>query len=537
MDRALPRRSFCLLSWIGLAALLASCASVLPRHAPPAAVDLESVLDAHARAHGLSRDGQLPGAMHTRAEVEALGFLGTLETWSEPPLSTWARMDLGAIALETGFDGSAGWIRDRNGAVRSTSGHESAGMLMDALLTTGAYVLRQPPVPLHRELVDEDGDPATLEVALRLPQREAAPMILAFDARNFRLLRTTWDNGQSVDVTQYHDYRREGGRLLAHRVQMSYGPTATLLATVSSVERTAPRGPRAYAHPEAEAMDDVRFRPGTSSASLAMEPGFDHILLRARVNGRHEGLFLLDSGAGSNVVHAGRLRELGLSAVGTAEATGATGTAAAQFVAIDSLELGGLVARHQSWVTLDLTKLEAHFGPRLLGVLGYDLLQRVVTEVDYDRRVVHFHARAAWIPPADGVRLPVRMQQNVPAVQARVEGIEAWLHLDTGSDNTLDLTTHFVQAHGMLDDRADLQPVLTNGVGGTAQAQRGLLRTLELAGVTFEQLPCTFNSAREGVLGGEVVSGVLGAGVLSRFHCAFDYAGNCVWLVPRQRLP
>jgi hypothetical protein len=79
--------------------------------------------------------------------------------------------------------------------------------------------------------------------------------------------------------------------------------------------------------------------------------------------------------------------------------------------------------------------------------------------------------------------------------------------------------------------------VLTNGVGGVAQAQRGTLRRLDLAGVTFEELPCTFNTASEGVFGGDVVAGVIGAGVLSHFHCAFDYAGGSVWLLPRERLP
>lgn len=522
---------------LGTVTALGGCAFLTRTHGPSRPLQLDGVLDAHARAQGLSRDGQLPGALHTRADVEALGFLGTLETWSEPPLSTWARMDLGAIALETGFDGRAGWIRDRNGAIRATSGHELAGMLLDALLTTGAYVLRQPPVPLQRALVEQDGDPSTVEVTLQLAQEGVAPMVLALDARSWRLVRTTWNNGQSVDVTNYHDYRHDGGRMVAHTVQMTYGPTSTLLATVSSVERTAPRGVHAYAHPEGRDTPDLAFPAQRASSLLPMEPGFEHVLIHARVNGTRDGLFLLDTGSGSNVIHTARLRELGLTASGEAQATGATGTAAAQFVAIDSLELGGLVLRHQSWVALDLTALEAHFGPQLLGVLGYDLLERVVAEVDYDRRSVRFYERGIWVPPAPAQRLELRMQQNVPSVAATVEGIPAWLHLDTGSDNTLDLTTPFVRQHRLLEGRGELQPTVANGVGGPVQALRGTLRTVTLAGVTFDDVPCTFNSAEAGVFGGDIVAGVVGAGLLSRFHCAFDYAGSCVWLTPRERLP
>jgi hypothetical protein len=318
---------------------------------------------------------------------------------------------------------------------------------------------------------------------------------------------------------------------------MTYGPTSTLLATVSSVERTAPRGPQAYAHPGTASTADIAFPAQRSSAALPMEPGFEHVLVHARVNGVHDGLFLLDTGAGSNVLHSSKLAELGLTAAGAAETNAATGTATGQFVAIDSLELGGLVLRRQSWVTLDLAALEAHFGPRLLGVLGYDLLHAVVLEVDYAQRAVRFYERGAWAPTAAATRLPVRMQQNVPAVEAVVEGIPAWLQLDTGSDNTLDLTSPFVRAHHLLEGRSGLQPALARGVSGAAPALRGTVRSLSLAGVTVEDLPCTFNTSDAGVFGGDIVAGVVGVGVLSYFRCVFDYAGNSVWLTPRQRLP
>jgi hypothetical protein len=124
------------------------------------------------------------------------------------------------------------------------------------------------------------------------------------------------------------------------------------------------------------------------------------------------------------------------------------------------------------------------------------------------------------------------MDANVPTARVSIEGIEAWVHLDTGSDNELDLSAPFVQEHKLLasKDRGELSPAGVRGIGGSSRAMRGFLRRLEFGSFVFHDLPANFSTSNEGVMGSTDVAGVLGAGILSRFHLYLDYASSRLWI-------
>jgi hypothetical protein len=260
-------------------------------------------------------------------------------------------------------------------------------------------------------------------------------------------------------------------------------------------------------------------------------------MLRGRLDDRHEGLFLLDTGAGSSILNAAHLPRLGLDPEGVLRAIGAGGEAEGALVAVESLRLGRMELPAQSWVSLDLSAMEPWLGGEVLGVLGYDTLSLAVVEIDYDRGWVRFHPAASFRPPRGSVPVPVRLDQNIPTVEVEIEGRRAWVHLDTGSDNHLDLTAPYVRREGLLVDRGGLTETGTLGLGGRAPALQGRLAEFELAGFRFEDLPVNFNQAEEGVFANREIAGVLGAGVLRAFHLALDYSRRTLWLSPGAHAP
>jgi len=515
---SIPRCAWPLLSLLSITAALRASASV-------ADVDLEAVLDHHAAAHGLPRDEALVDARHVVANLDAFGMTGRLENWSEHPLRSWTRLELGPMVLETGYDGNNGWIRDRNGLVRKAEGLEENGLLLEALVSTGAYVLRRPPIAMRRDLLAVSDSTVSLFVEPLLGEAE----ILLLDAHSHRLLESRWNSGQFDERTSYTDYDWMSGLLMPRRTLLQMGDQFEFRATLVEFERAEARGADFYRMPDATARNQILLSQATDSGRIPMIGEGHHILLHGSI-GEESGNFLLDSGAGSNVIHEGRLEKLGLASLGAVEAMGVAGSQRASFVDIAEVDLLGLRLLQQSWMSLDFSELEFALGHPLLGVLGYDTFFQLITHVHYGERWVRFYDVGQFVAPEDAIPLPLRLDANVPTIEVSIEGIPAWVHVDTGSDNTLDLARPFVELHHLLTDRGQLGESGVAGLGGVGKSQRGSLRDFRMGPFEYDDFTAYFHEAGDGIFENRSVAGILGAGVLADFECWFDYSRHTLWL-------
>ncbi len=104
-------------------------------------------------------------------------------------------------------------------------------------------------------------------------------------------------------------------------------------------------------------------------------------LVQATINGRAQGLFLLDTGASYCVITPGLARELALSPTGSfATVLTANGAVKAPVVRLRSLELNGTRAHDIQAIVHDAV------GPKLDGVIGLNFLNRYRYAVDPQRR-------------------------------------------------------------------------------------------------------------------------------------------------------
>ncbi len=522
--------------WVALVCVASPVAAHGQATSDHGSASIETVLDWHADAHGFSRTTAMTSALFIRATVEAFGMEGELTAWTEAPLRRWTRLELGAMTLESGFDGETGWIRDRNGAVRATAGAEHTGMLLDALVHSGEYVLRQPPVGVKRRLMEVDGNPETLELVVEPADGDAE--VLVIDRGTMRRVGTLWDTGSATEQTRFHSWQWVDGVLVPESFTVSMAENADLHFRVVEARHTPPRGKAAYQLPR-DVPQTVVFHRGADSGWIPMLGQGDHILLYGVVNENREGAFLLDTGASGNVLESSLVDELGLVATGQVDATGVAGTATARFVDVEHVEvggkLGGLTLVQQNWLSLDFSQIEPLLGHDVLGVLGYDLLSRTVLEVDYLTREVRFRSPDSFEPRKGAVPVKLRLDQNVPTVAISINGHEGWVHVDTGSNNTLDLAGAFTRQHDLLATQDTLRDSGLVGLGGERSSLRGTLDRVELGGFEFHELPAYFHDTDEGVFASRTLAGVMGAGVLRQFHCAFDYSQQTLWLSPTMR--
>jgi hypothetical protein len=242
---------------------------------------------------------------------------------------------------------------------------------------------------------------------------------------------------------------------------------------------------------------------------------------------------LVDTGAGANFLDSGVAERLGLESEGRVPTLGVGGNAQSSFVHVDSLRIGDVGIYDQSWMASDFSGVRDWFEYPPSVVLGYDFLSRTVLEVDYDARVVRFHDPVSFEPPEGATSLPLRMDANIPSIEVLIEGHPAWLHVDTGSNSGLDLAQPFVEEHEMLNDRETTESGGLRGVGGVARSRFGRIEELQLGEIVLERVPTGFNEAEDGIFARDDVAGILGAAVLSGYHCWFDYPARTLWLAER----
>jgi Aspartyl protease/PDZ domain len=264
--------------------------------------------------------------------------------------------------------------------------------------------------------------------------------------------------------------------------------------------------------------------------TLAFENRQAHILLSGLVSGsagQRPIRLILDSGAGGLLLDINKLRSWGLKPSGKATVTGA-GNSAAQVVQIPSLAFGE--AR--------LENIGAFAAPipqemQADGLIGYDLISRLITKIDYANGQVTLLPQAAFAPPTGGniTMLPLQFEHNIPVTYAQVDGIKGTFEIDTGASGSLILFKPFVEKNGLRNRYYPRVETITGkGIGGYLEGDLVNLKELTLGGFTMTKVLTDLSRQTAGGFFSETHAGNIGAEILSRFTVTFNYAHKKLYL-------
>ena len=264
-----------------------------------------------------------------------------------------------------------------------------------------------------------------------------------------------------------------------------------------------------------------------------------HLIIPVRVNGSDRLRFAFDTGAAATVVfETARTQSLGLD-VERAIKLGETGDAPGvpvnivnnASVSLDGLGLTGMTILH---VPLTGNQLfggpdEAYFD----GAIGYDLLRRFVTEIDYVRKTISFSrapATRAFAAPWQAV--PIDLSRGVPVsavqLESQVAGRESVaLIIDTGAPSYLYLNPDLTRGV-VVPERS--YPEASNTFYGPVERTVGRVKTFSIGPFTFDNQLAHFDQADFKDLGPAI--GLIGNGVLRNFDLVLDYSTQTMWMRP-----
>lgn len=469
---------------------------------------------ASARA-ALGEDG-FTGEIRVRGTGEVRGVP---VTWARNchASGTFVETVTGVLGHGVGYDGATGWRVDETGMPGPLELDDLDEQIVVMAVWTGHWASGGAIV----DHVASDGGRTI--VGLRARDAATRRYRLILDATT-HLPRRLEPVGRDDVVLELDDFRPGGFGKLPYVVRLREAWLVDTLR-VETAERAAAAS--SCAAPR-ERPHDIEL---AAAAPLAWRRTRGKVpLVRAAIDGRDAGWFVLDTGAGGLAIADHVAARLSLPEVGRRIVRTSDGVAGAPFRTAQTLHIGPATIHRPRFLELDLAGFSRATGVSLAGILGYDLFMRAAITIDPG-------AGIAIAPAAgDGDGVDLRFQAGCPVIAARVPGssgaCDGLFAIDTGSAAAV---TFAAGAGAQVAMRSRGRSML-RGVSGSVAARAGELAWIEIAGHRIEDVAAVIAHPGSGATGDPTpeprVLGSLGMAVLQHFALTFDYRRQ--WLQLRR---
>jgi len=429
----------------------------------------------------------------------------------------------GRLPFSRGYDGETCWRRDWTDTPNRMQLLDRELTLVRAWFLTHFWLSDE--APLQVDVLEAGEGAVQLKWRLDGSQLDGT---LAIDAETWLPVRMRVENGDDSETLEFDEF---GDRLgFVHPTAWRLVNSTGLAQTYTS--KTASRSEDASIFaPDLSSPEDTRFDATISPRLESRRGPGGHVLVKGLIAGREEW-FIFDTGAGTMCIDAKFADEVGLDRFGRIVASGIGGKTTTAFRAGEDLQLGAMTYEQPVFMELELDFLTGAMGTRVAGIVGYELLQRAVAEVDVVDGTVALHDPSR-LKLDDALWEELMIHSRHPCVRARFEGErEEWFKIDTGAGGTVSFHAPAVSRLNLLEGR-ETSSSSAGGVGGRVSTRSGSIEYFELGGHTFDAPHVEFALEAVGAFSDEFTTGNIGAAFLRPFRLFFDYPNRRIQFVPR----
>lgn len=470
--------------------------------------------------------------LHTRVRASTGGLSGPAESWDDVRaghyVDTYA---LGPVQGAEGFDGQA-WSQDSSGQTRvDDSGEGREGSANESYRRSLAYWYPE----RHQAEISDAGDRTDGGRAfhvLRIVPAGGRPFEIWIDAQTFLIDRTVERTTHDTRTVLLSDYREVNGLRFPFASRATNGETKyDTTSAVETIEVNPAVDAARFHRPEGK-THDFAIAGGKTSETVPFRLLNNHIYVRVKLNGKPLQV-LFDTG-GANILTPSAVERLGLKSEGSLQVHGSgEGSESAAVAKVDELALGDVTLRDQFFLVLPLAGLADVEGVDVDGIVGFEVLKRLVTRVGYAAGELTFVLPGAFHEPAGATVVPFTFEGQTPQVEGAIDGVKGLFTIDTGSRSSLTLNSPFAAGHGLKEKYAPkVEAVSGWGVGGGVRSLITRARVLELGSVQVPAPVTDLALVQKGALANRYLAGNVGGGVLRRFDITFDYGHQRLYFQP-----
>jgi len=268
------------------------------------------------------------------------------------------------------------------------------------------------------------------------------------------------------------------------------------------------------------------------------------IILPIKLNGAGPYNFIIDTGSESGMVFdKWVIGENNLVDARTIPVYAADGNKVTDLWVANNLNIGlpGVQGRQQSMLVLqeNFIDIENVIGVNAHGILGSEIFNRFVVEIDYDKKKLKLFEPEGFKPPRGYKGFPITLENYRPFIRTTVKQkgekpIEVKLLIDTGASSALFLDANSYPQINLPDKTVD--HTLGRALVGVIEGKIGRVDRL-LIGKKFKFKKVTTSfpenwlvSSRDGDIELDPRHGTIGSEILSRFSVIFDYQREKIYL-------
>lgn len=519
-----------------LASACLICLAFSALAAPSASPTLHDLLVRHQLAAGTAAGKEDKNAHQIVYAISAGGLDGTMTTYEAPGHRSRSEIRLGPLAITTATDGKTTWEEDGTGNVRILNGEELAedkadmGFSLDSVDPFGKAAAGSIKLRSQR-------DPETGCYVLDLQPKGGTQQTIYLNPKTYLIQKSVVHKGGIASTISILAYQMHFGQPIPSHLNIQ--PSGLPLAIEATLQQAVrlPHVAVSLFTPPVVPKDWEFLTPDAGkSVSVPFDTDSNEIVLAVTVNG-HPLRLLLDSGAGGAFLTSQAAETTGLTTQGNLPALGYGGASFTGLATEATLEIGGTVRlKHLTLHVIkdpNIAKLLSERG-QVDGAIGYEVLSRFVTKIDYAAKVVTLTAPAQPLPAptAHAVILPLKLETRMPTVLASVDSRPpARFLLDTGDAGGVHLYTAYAEANGLLPKLNDpkAQTRTGVGVGGALQETVTPGHTLALGAFKIHDLSVATMTG-PGITQLSSHAGGIGNLALRHFVVTFDYPRSQVRL-------
>jgi hypothetical protein len=260
------------------------------------------------------------------------------------------------------------------------------------------------------------------------------------------------------------------------------------------------------------------------------------ILIQGRVDPFPDTLnFIFDTGSGGISLDSVTVEYFGLKGEPSDRTIrGIAGIRNVSFINDRTLHLPGLRVDSLNFHINDYFILQAVYGIKIDGIIGYSVLNRYIIKVDYDSSKIEFWSKGAMKYPRGGFLLrPVINTIPVQSLQVKDNAtINARFLYDMGAGLNLMLSRDFIKDSSILSTKRKLYTKEAEGLGGKIDMQMTVVKQVKLGPYRFRNVPVYVFDDTYNITSYPYLGGLIGSDLLRRFNVILNYDRRDIYLVP-----
>lgn len=485
---------------------------------------MESILKLHKK---FVLKGSLPEAIYIKSNITAYGLSGMGESWYIYPDKYYTKIDLGIMSQVEVFDGKTPYSIDRNGKLeykKSKSDFDKS--YLSAVMSSFGYLN---PNKFNLKLKDygEDIIEGVSYYKVGYSYGSSKEVIHCYNLES-GALEIVKSKEMGIAVTEARgEFNQYGSVKIPKTIDVALAIGMGSMRSKNIEISTTKKVPDDLFVLDSGSDRDFSFLKGKSFSKSKIKILNGHIFIKAKINNLGYRYFIFDTGAMTTVVDKKLIDDMGLKIDGVLPSVGAGGHNSTSLTKIDSLRLGSLHFDAHTIAVMDFSSMQPFFPMKINGLLGYDLVSRVVTKIDYENSEMTFYDPETFKAPKGYREVEIFLNNKLILVEMKVNGIKGRFYLDTGSNAGVNISKKFSERSGL--DRRDGKISSVMGIGGSEP-----ITVLDGVPVQFggksHNVEVSIHKKSSGVFAMEDVDGIVGSKLFGSNSIITNYGDRVIYL-------